>query len=213
MKFGNLLEAVGDEVVFETGLLLDDETSPADVHRQLTRWKNAGRIMQLRRGLYFIAAPYQRRRPHPFLVANRLLQPSYVSLQSALAYAGMIPEYVPVTTSLTTGRTSRWNTPIGAFHFHHTKPERFYGYRLRELGGNQAALLALPEKALLDLIHLQPQGDDPDYLDELRLQNLEQLDLNLLGQFAAREAGPKLQRAVTYIAELAQREANDYEIL
>ncbi|MEZ4555099.1 MAG: hypothetical protein R2854_01360 [Caldilineaceae bacterium] len=43
------------------------------------------RIMQLRRGLYFIAAPYQKQRPHPFLVANRLLQPSYVSMQSALA--------------------------------------------------------------------------------------------------------------------------------
>ncbi|MCB0071056.1 MAG: hypothetical protein KDE20_06340 [Caldilineaceae bacterium] len=213
MKFGNLLEAVGDEVVFETGLLLDDETSPADVHRQLTRWKNAGRIMQLRRGLYFIAAPYQRRRPHPFLVANRLLQPSYVSMQSALAFAGMIPEYVPVTTSLTTRRTSKWNTPVGTFIFHHTKPERFYGFRLHELGNSQSALVALPEKALLDLIHLQPQGDNPDYLDELRLQNLDQLDLNLLGQFAAREASPKLQRAVAHIAQLAGREAADYEML
>ncbi|MEZ4555098.1 MAG: hypothetical protein R2854_01355 [Caldilineaceae bacterium] len=96
----------------------------------------------------------------------------------------MIPEYVPVTTSLTTRRTSKWNSPVGTFIFHHTKPERFYGFGLHELGNSQSALVALPEKALLDLIHLQPQGDNPDYLDELRLQNLDQLDLNLLGQFA-----------------------------
>ncbi len=38
---------------------------------------------------------------HPFQVANTLIQPSYISLQSVLAYHHLIPEYVPVTTHIT----------------------------------------------------------------------------------------------------------------
>ncbi|MEZ4612730.1 MAG: hypothetical protein R2838_21225 [Caldilineaceae bacterium] len=86
MKFGNL-KPLAMKSIFETGLLLDDETSPADVHRQLTRWKNMAASCNCGAASIFIAAPYQKQRPHPFLVANRLLQPSYVSMQSALAFA------------------------------------------------------------------------------------------------------------------------------
>ena len=104
MRFRALLEIVEDEPVFETGFLLADDVDPADVRRQLSRWVKDGRLLQLRRGLYALAPPYRRTRPHPFLVANRLVRGSYVSLQSALAHHGVIPEHVPVTTSVTTGR-------------------------------------------------------------------------------------------------------------
>jgi hypothetical protein len=49
---------------------------------------------------------------------------------------------------------------------------------LTDLGGGQKAFVATPEKALLDLVHLQPGGDAPDYLRELRLQNLDRLDVD-----------------------------------
>jgi predicted transcriptional regulator of viral defense system len=102
MEFTRLIEIVGDEPVFETALLLAGDVDPADVRRQLSRWTRAGRLYQLRRGLYALAPPFQRVKPHPFLVANRLVRASYVSLQSALAHHGLIPEVVPVTTSVTT---------------------------------------------------------------------------------------------------------------
>lgn len=54
--------------------------------------------VQLRRKLYALATPWRRVHPHPFLIANELHHPSYVSLQSALAYHGMIPEAVPWRT-------------------------------------------------------------------------------------------------------------------
>lgn len=91
MKFEQLLAAVGDEPVFETGLLLAGEVDPSDVRRQLSRWVASGRLFQLRRGLYALAPPFQKVLPHPFLVANRLVGGSYVSLQSALAHHGLIP--------------------------------------------------------------------------------------------------------------------------
>ena len=110
MEFSHLLEIVGNDPVFETGLLLQGDVDPVDVRRQLSRWKGAGKIYQLRRRIYALAPPYQKVRPHPFLVANLLVPASYVSLQSVLAYYGMIPEYVPVTTSVTTGRPGNWQT-------------------------------------------------------------------------------------------------------
>jgi predicted transcriptional regulator of viral defense system len=88
--------------------LLAGAVDADDVRRQLSRWVNAGRLYQLRRGLYALAPPFQRARPHPFLVANRLVRGSYVSQQAALAHYGLIPEAAPVVTSVMTGRPGRW---------------------------------------------------------------------------------------------------------
>ncbi|MCS7080575.1 MAG: hypothetical protein NZ585_11100 [Chloracidobacterium sp.] len=52
MEFAELLRLVGNEPVFETGLLLAGAVDPNDVRRQLSRWTTAGRLYQLRRGLY-----------------------------------------------------------------------------------------------------------------------------------------------------------------
>jgi len=70
MNFERLLRIVGDEPVFETGLLLAGEVDPRHVRRQLSRWVRAGRLYQLRRGLYALAPPYRKVKPHPFLIAN-----------------------------------------------------------------------------------------------------------------------------------------------
>jgi predicted transcriptional regulator of viral defense system len=110
MNFARLLELVGEEPVFDTALLMAGDVDLEALRLQLSRWAKAGRIQQVRRSLYTLLSPFQKIRPHPFVIANRLLRPSYVSCQSALAYYGLIPEYVPVTTSITTSRTARWNT-------------------------------------------------------------------------------------------------------
>ncbi|MGQ9767067.1 MAG: type IV toxin-antitoxin system AbiEi family antitoxin domain-containing protein, partial [Anaerolineae bacterium] len=104
MEFSRLLTIIGEEPLFETGLLLAGEVDPNDVRRQLSRWVKAGRLYQLRRGLYALAPPFQKVKPHPFVVANRMARGSYVSLQAALAHYGLIPEAVPAVTSVTTAR-------------------------------------------------------------------------------------------------------------
>jgi len=213
MDFEELLRIVGDEPLFESGLLLAGEVDAASVQRQLSRWKRAGKLIQLRRGLYALAQPFQKARPHPFLIANRLVAGSYVSCQSALAHYGLIPEHTPVVTSVTTARPGQWKTPLGVFRFQHIRKRQFYGYGLADLGGGMQAFVALPEKALLDLVYLQPGGDSRAYLAELRLQNLEQLDLQALARLARRSGKPKLLRANERLAELAQVEAMEYERL
>jgi predicted transcriptional regulator of viral defense system len=213
MKFERLIEIVGDEPVFDAGLLLAGEVDPADVRRQLSRWTAAGRLYQVRRGLYALAPPFQKVQPHPFLVANRLVHGSYVSCQSALAYEALIPEYVPWVTSVAAARPARWETPLGLYQFRHLKIGLLYGYRLLDVAGRQQAFVATPEKALLDLVYLQPGGDRPAYLQELRLQNLERLDVQALQRLAEQAGSRKLQRAAHRVAELASAEAGMYEDL
>jgi hypothetical protein len=213
MKFIQLLETVGDEPVFETGLLLAGGVDPRDVRRQLSRWTKAGRLYQLRRGLYALAPPFQKLKPHPFVTANRMMHGSYVSCQSALAHFGLIPESVPAVTSVSGGRTARWQTPLGHFEFYHVQSKLLRSYRLIDLGEGQRAFVAIPEKALLDLVHLHAHADTPEYLRELRLQNLGQLRPDRLEELASSARRPKLQRAVAVIAALALDEAREYEPL
>ncbi len=206
MDFRTLVEIVGDEPVFETALLLAGDVDPNYIRKQLSLWTRAGWLYQLRRGLYALAPPFQKIKPHPFLVANRLVPNSYVSTQSALAYYGLIPEYVPVTTSVTTARPARWDTPLGTFVFQHLKVELFNGYRIEDLGSGQHAFVAVPEKALLDLIHLQPGGDSAAYLRELRLQNTERLNQDELLRLADQTGSPKLRRAADRVREITSAE-------
>lgn len=212
MEFDDLIKLVGDDPVFESSLLLAGNINPKNVRLQLTRWVNSGRIYQLRRGLYSLAPPYQKVQPHPFLVANYLQRSSYVSLQSALAYYGLIPENVITTTSVTTGRPERLETPLGFFEFRHIKSDLLFGYHMFDLGG-QNAFLATPEKALLDLIYFQPGSENRSYLEGLRLQKLESLNLDLLKKQSKAFDSPKMSKAAKVISQLMLGETSEYEDL
>ncbi|MDX9865009.1 MAG: hypothetical protein RBT34_09410 [Anaerolineaceae bacterium] len=209
MDFKELLALVEDEPVFETGLLLAGSVDVDNVRLQLGRWTKSGKLYQLRRGLYALAPPYQKVRPHPFLVANRLQRASYVSCQSALSFYGLIPEIVQVTTSVTTGRPAVRETLLGRFSYRHVKLTLLRGYRMLDFDGQQA-LVARPEKALLDLVYLASKGDTLAYLRGLRLQNLDRLDVDVLHEQAEVFGLPKMGRAVEEIESLMQIEREEY---
>lgn len=203
MRFDELLQWVGDEPVFETGLLLSGGIDPSDVRRQLSRWVRAGKLLQLRRGVYTLEPPWRKTEPHPFVVANFLEMGSYVSLQSALAHHGLIPETVPVVTSVGKVRTSRRDTPLGSYLYRHLDSRYLGGYHEEELPGGQRAWVASPEKALLDLVHLEPEADQVKFLEALRLEDLDRLDFDAMGRWAVDLARPKLRSATRRLREMA----------
>jgi len=205
MKWQDLLVKVGNEPVFTAGFLASGTTRLADVRLRLSRWTQAGKLIQLRRGVYSLADPYRKIRPEPFLLANALKPASYVSLQSALAYYGMIPEYVPVVTSVTTGRPEEVDTPLGRFLYRHVKTSWFFGYRQVELTSGQVAFIAQPEKALLDLAYLTTGATSEDYWQQLRLQNLQNLNTEQLADWARQEGGRKLEQVIRHIDSHATR--------
>jgi hypothetical protein len=135
-----------------------------------------------------------------------LQKASYVSLQSALAHYGMIPEYVPVTTSVTTGRPEELETPVGRFQFRHVANRLFYGFAETEMAPGQFALLADPYKALVDLLYLTPHSDQAAFLRELRLTRPDGFDPGKLHTTAGRGGSAKVQHAVRRLLEAWKRE-------
>ncbi len=79
--------------------------------------------------------------------------PAYVSLQSALFHHGLIEQIPSTLYAVTPARTRRVRTPIGAISFHRMPPELFTGF---ELSSHSDAKIAIPEKALFDLLYLAP---------------------------------------------------------
>lgn len=213
MKFEELLAIVEDEPVFETSLLLSGKVDPADIHKQLSRWVSGGRVHRLRRGLYALAPPYGKVRPHPFVVANRMVRPSYISLQSALSFHGLIPEAVLVTTSVTTGRPGEFTTPLGTFVFRHVQRSLFRGFREIVVGVRQPAFVAEPEKALLDLLYLEKGSESEAFLSELRLELEEGIDLEKLERLSRIFGRGKVRRAAEAVVRRAGESAEEFEVL
>ena len=212
MKFDDLLNLVADDPVFSSSLLLAGEVDPGNIRLQLARWVKSGRIYQLRKGLYSIAPPYRKVNPHSFLVANQLQKASYVSLQSALSYYGLIPETVNAITSVSTGRPEQVQNPLGTFIFRHIKTALLFGYQNIEID-MQNFLIATPEKALLDLIYLQPGAESSSYLSELRLQNLERLHGEELDLLAEKFNNHKIKQAVQELKKFIMEDITQYEEL
>ena len=203
MNIKSLAELVQDEAVFSSSLLKVAGIRSNQVQVQLVRWVRAGRLLKLRRGLYVLAKPYRKIEPHPFLMANRLQRGSYVTFQSALAYYGLIPEHVPVVTSATMGRPETVHTPLGSFLFRHLKTSMVTGFRQVKVADRQEAIIATPEKALVDLLYVTAGSDSDGYLEELRLQSIEPgLSRDGLALHAETTGSRKVKRALARILKM-----------
>ncbi|OPL19085.1 MAG: hypothetical protein AVO35_12485 [Candidatus Aegiribacteria sp. MLS_C] len=196
MKFEELLQIVRNEPVFSTGILLAGDTTAENARARLSRWVREGRVISLRRGCYALAEPYADTPPHPFLVANAMELGSYVSCQTALAWHGLVPETIGAVTSITPGRPSVVRNELGTFIYRHMRRELLAGYRRETLPGGRKARVASPEKALLDLIYLEPGGYSPEYLEELRLQNTDILSQESLEELVEMWDRPRMRRAL-----------------
>lgn len=112
-------------------------------------------LIPVKRGM-FVPGPAARiKGPEPYLLANHLLGPSYVSLETAMSHWRMIPEQVFEISSVTTVRSQVFDTPVGRFSYAHLPlPYYAFGQQRVALAENQVVLMAAPEKALCDKIIL-----------------------------------------------------------
>lgn len=135
--------------------------------RQLHYWQRKGWVRQLRRPYYrIIERPWTLHERQA--VANTVYAPSYISLESALSHHGFIPEGVFHITSVTSRHTLTFEVD-GIRHFYRSvQPSWLFGFTILEQGG-VAVRMADPEKALLDLLHLNPQLKNPEDIEGLRL--------------------------------------------
>ena len=164
----------------------------------LVRWTSQGLIVRLRQG-YYTFPEYLSQADYPYYFANRIYRPSYVSLHTALASYGMIPEAVTQITSVTSLKTASFSNPAGVFTYQSVREDMMFGYLTRTMADGRAILFANPEKGLIDLLYLYPFYDSAREITELRLDEYflqEELNRNLLLEYSSRIKNKALDRRV-----------------
>jgi hypothetical protein len=185
MELRKIAKGFGD-APFSRHLLLEmlkDYKRPND---KISEWIKSGELIAIRRGLYITGPETDLPVPEPFLIANHLRGPSYVTSEAALSFWGFIPERVYEITSVTLKTAKKFNTPVGRFNYQHL-PSPYYSFGIEsiQLTSKQTALIASREKAICDKIiltsglTLRSTRQTKDFLvedlrmDESKLQSLD----------------------------------------
>ena len=165
--------------------LSDAYSSPAC---KLSRMVEKGEIIRLRRGLYETDPETP-----PYLVANCICEPSYISFEYALSWHSIIPERVDAVTNATCRkrRSKVFETPLGTFRYYDIPSTAFkVGVRRFEQGGREF-LMATAEKAVCDKLYKMPptrsfRGLEALMFEDLRFDEEEifGLDLNDIASFS-----------------------------
>ena len=175
------------------------------VHRAVAN----GEISRLRPGQYVLRPEYRRTELHPFVVAAFLHSPSHVSLESAFAHHGLIPEAVQQVSSVTARRSRSFTTDLGVFSFQRVPARQpRAGVEAVKLGSNSWAFVATPLRALADMLYLNKSVSWPHdglgyVLESLRI---ELDDLSGVSVAALPEISDSIRdrRVVTYLENLAK---------
>jgi hypothetical protein len=143
---------------------LAEYANPRD---KVTALLRRGVILRVKKGLYVFGDDSRE------LLANLVYGPSFVSLDYALAFHGLIPERVEAITSVTPKRGRGFATPVGVFVYRQV-PEDYYPLGMdRVERGDVAFLIATAERALADKVRedrghpLRSSGDAAAFLEEL----------------------------------------------
>lgn len=182
------------------------------VHNKISELEKSGTLIRLKKGMYVVAPKVSGKLVSVELIANHLYGPSYVSMESALRYYGLIPESVYTVQSMTTKHSREFNNSLGKFKYTQCAREYFPVGIRQEIKDNTSFLIATPEKALCDLIIYTPnlnlrfQKDVLLYLkDDLRfdMEAFYQMDSGIFEQcvlFGRKKA------AITNILKILQNE-------
>lgn len=143
-----------------------NEENSITLKNQISRFAKKGFITRIKRGLYC----FNMTSVDELGLAKILYQPSYISLESALNYYGIIPDIPQSVTSVTSIKPTKIKTILGIYHYFKIKPQLFFGYDIIQQK-NEHIKIAKKEKALLDFFYLRKIKK----VDDLRL-NLKLID-------------------------------------
>jgi predicted transcriptional regulator of viral defense system len=209
----NLRELIGREE-FDYPALMAALSGYANPRDRVTALLRRGDILRVKKGLY-VFGDQLRRRPYSLeLLANLIYGPSFVSLDSALSFHGLIPERVAATTSVTGKRPKKFDTPVGLFIYRQVPREYFPLGMDRVEEGDVAFLVAVPERALADKVRddrghpLRTRAEAARYLfEDLRLdrEEFERMDPDFLDKLAAAARSRKIATCARLLRKLKGR--------
>jgi predicted transcriptional regulator of viral defense system len=194
-------KVAGEE--FDYQVLMDVLRGYEHPRDKITALLRQGIIIRVKKGIYVFGEKYSRGPFSREALANMIYGPSYVSLDYALHYYGLIPERVEAVTSVTCGRGRRFSTPVGLFIYRMIHLRAYQvGIDQVEIEGDRPFLIATPEKALADKIHddrgtgIRTQEEMKDYLlKNLRVdpESLAKLDAEVFALIADRYRSKKIR--------------------
>jgi len=169
----------------------------------LTRWQQRGLIVKLKQGFYAFQEVCSLPNFAHFL-SNFIYKPSYISLHSALAFYGIIPEAVTQITAVSSLKTADFHSHVAQFSYKKIKPDLFFGYE-QKLFGNRTISIATPEKAILDLLYLYPFYNTESEIENLRFDEdfvRNELDIEKLLLFLDKFNNKNLTKRVEIFTNL-----------
>ncbi len=195
MQYLDLKNQLKDFPVFS---IKDIEKVDLSFHKQrLSEWQNKGYVKKVRQGFYmFSDLPVNEK--ILFTIANRIYEPSYISLEMALSIYGLIPEAVYGVTSVTSQNTKHIKTPVGDFIYKHIQPDLMFGYELREHNGHRYKIAEI-EKAVLDYLYLNAKISDDESFAGIRFnipEFKEKLNIKKFNKYLEAFANKSLARRV-----------------
>lgn len=164
MKILTVKEKLRDQKIFS----LQDIYTLFPNFRQETLydWERQGYVKKIRNNNYtFSDIKFQDL--DYFIVSNKIYEPSYITLESALNYYGIIPESVLKFTAVTTRKTNNFETDFGTYTYRSVRNDLFWGYKLIEQD-NIGIKIAEPEKVILDYLYLNPTASSIEDFESLR---------------------------------------------
>lgn len=202
MQYLELKTQLKDFPVFS---IKDIEKVDSSFHKQrLSEWQKKDYVKKICKGFY-IFSDLAINEPTLFTIANRVYEPSYISLEMALSIYGIIPEAVYGITSATSQKTKNLKSPVGDFIYRHIQPDFMFGYELREHDGHHYQIAEL-EKAILDYLYLNSKINDNESFEGMRFNvselkerlNIEKFN-KYLEAFHNKSLARRAKKFLTYI--------------
>jgi len=204
MNFTQFKDALKDFTLFSfSDIRLID---PHFHRRRLVEWQRKGYIKKIAKG-HYVFADLIIDENILYEIANRLYNPSYVSLESALSYYQVIPEAVYGITSVSTRRTYSFSTPFGEFHYRTIKPSFFFGYKITIFDSKSFKIADL-EKAIIDFFYLYPNLKSESDIISLRFNTetvTNKLDRQKLQKYLRKFSKVALSDRISKFMELMSK--------
>ncbi|MBI5411563.1 hypothetical protein HZA43_00115 [Candidatus Peregrinibacteria bacterium] len=141
------------------------------LNKQIAGLIAAGVLTRALKGFYYLTL----HKPTGFQLANFFLQPSYISLESALNYYGILVQSPQQITSVTTKLTRTIESGGAFFSYAHLAQSYFSDYQMVD-----GFLIATPEKALVDAMFFTALGRGSLSIEELNYRPLLDKNKNIV---------------------------------
>ena len=199
--------------VFDYPVLLEALSGYSKPRDKITKLLASDAVVRIKKGLYCFGESLRKEAISREYIANLIYGPSYVSLDYALSYHGLIPERVNTITSVTLRRSRSFHTPLGSFSYRMLKESRYALGAALESVGKATFLMATAEKALADKVWADKRitglyvADYAGYLsDDLRIEQeaLRGLDRSRLQDIALAYNSVKINNLLGYLEGLGR---------